>query len=74
MRVRFGAGFTGRLLASESDLDFGERSVHHLGATLAAKFRGVEPGLHFRLPIDEDLSDITNYVFGLNVTVPFGQR
>ena len=73
-RMRFGAGFTGRLWASESDLDFKERSVHHLGLAMAGKFRGVEPGLHFRLPLDEDLTDYMNYVFGINVTVPLTQR
>ena len=73
-QLRFGAGFTGRLIASEKDLDFSERTVHHLGLVLAGKFRRVEPGVHFRLPLDENLTDIMNYVFGLNVTVPFGQR
>ncbi len=73
-KMRFGAGFTGRLWATESDLDFGERSAHSLGLTLAGKFGGVEPGLHFRLPLDEDVDEVMDYSIGLNVTVPFGQR
>ncbi len=73
-RLRFGTGITGRMIATEKDLDLGERTIHQLGLALAGKFRGVEPGLHFRLPLDEDLSDVTNYTFGLTVTVPFQQR
>lgn len=73
-RMRFGAGLTGRLLATEMHLTASERTVHHLGLAVAGKFGGVEPGLHFRLPLDEGLTDVMNYAVGITVAVPFGQR
>ncbi len=69
-RARFGAGLTGRFFVTEKDLNLSERTVHHLGLALVGKFPGVYPGLHFRLPLDEDLPDILDFAVGLSVTVP----
>lgn len=64
-----GAGFTGRWLATE-DGSFGGNSVHQFGITLQGNFESVRPGLLVRVPMDEELSAVYNYVFGLSVGVP----
>jgi hypothetical protein len=64
-----GLGVTGRLLITESDLDFGERSVHHLGVVAALNLSRVQPGLQFRVPLDKDLRSFVDHVFGLSLVV-----
>ncbi len=65
-----GAGIQGTIIVSEDNLDFGERSLFHLGLAGRVDLNPVTVGLHFGIPLDEDLSDFYNNVFGLNVTVP----
>ena len=61
-------GITGIMIVTESDLDLGERTVHHLGATAAINLGTVSPGVHFRIPIDDQLDNI-DYVLGLNLVI-----
>ena len=68
-RVRLGAGFTGRLIATEDDLDFNERTWHHVGLAIIGKFDGVQPGLHFKVPLDDELDEALDFVFGLSLNV-----
>ena len=68
-RVRAGAGMSGRLLASQPGLSIEERSVHQLGLSVIGTFGSVQPGLHFRLPVDEEFSRFVDYVIGMNVAV-----
>jgi hypothetical protein len=63
------AGFTGRALLTESDLDFGERSIHQFGLGASLNTGMVRPGLLVRIPLDKDLREDVDYVVGLNVTV-----
>ena len=67
-KINLGTGFAGRLIATESDLDFGERTVHQLGFAGNYDFGSLKPGIHFRIPLDDDLTDLLNYVYGFNVT------
>jgi len=67
-QINFGAGFAGRLLATESDLDFGERTFHQFGFTGNYKTGNFKPGIHFRVPLDDDLTEIVDYVYGINLT------
>ena len=67
-QVQVGAGLTGRLFTSEEG-NLGEISFHHLGLSVIGTFGMVQPGVHIRLPLDEDLSDFIDSVFGLNLTV-----
>lgn len=64
-------GLTGRLLVTEEDLDFGERTFHHLGLAASVRLGTVQPGIHLRFPIDEDLNDIIDFVFGFNLGIHF---
>ncbi len=59
-------GITGRLRMSQSG-SFGERSTHQLGVTAGLNLGHVKPGLHFRVPIDNQLNNVINYVIGLNL-------
>jgi hypothetical protein len=59
-KVSAGAGFSGRLLATEGDLDFGERTFHQLGMFANLLLGRFQPGAQLRIPLDEDLSDLIN--------------
>ncbi|MEO1261469.1 MAG: hypothetical protein AAFZ15_21880 [Bacteroidota bacterium] len=60
-------GFTGRAIITESDIDFGERSIHQIGLSGHYKGEKVTPGLLFRFPMDEDLGDLLDLVIGIHV-------
>lgn len=68
-KVSVMGGLTGRLFATQTEGDFGERSVHQLGASATLISGQVQPGIHLRIPIDDDLDDILDFVFGLNLSV-----
>ena len=73
--LRFGLGITGRALLTTEGLDtFDEKTMHQVGVAVAGKFERVEPGIHVRIPVDDDLNDLFNYVVGLDVTVPLARR
>ena len=67
-KLSLGGGFTGRLIATEGDLDFGERTVHQLGLAGNYDAGSLKPGVHLRLPLDEDLTDILDFVYGFSLT------
>lgn len=64
---RIGAGFTGLLIVSESDISFGDRTIHELGIISAYDFGNVEAGAYLRVPLDEEISADLNFVLGLNL-------
>jgi hypothetical protein len=68
---RFGVvgGLSSRILTTESDLDFGERTVFEFGIESWFTLGRVRPGLLLRLPVDEDLGDMVNSVIGVSVEV-----
>ena len=69
--IQGGLGFTGRWLMTESDLSFGEATVHQIGVFANYDLGKFQPGVHFRVPLDDDLSDIVNFTYGVNLTVEF---
>jgi len=62
-------GFTGRLVVTQEDSDFGERTIHQLGAAASLNLGTVRPGIHVRLPLDNDLKDTIDFVYGLNLGI-----
>lgn len=64
------AGFTGRANLSEEG-NFGERSVHQLGLAANLGLGNVRPGIHFRMPLDQDTRDGLDYVVGINLGIQF---
>lgn len=62
------AGITGRANLSEEG-NFGERSTHQLGLAANLGLGKVRPGIHFRLPLDQDTRESLNYVAGINLGI-----
>jgi hypothetical protein len=67
-KAGFGSGFTGRLLITEGDLNFGERTVHQMGFSGYVDFGTFRPGLNLRFPLDDDPTPSLDYVYGFSVT------
>jgi len=66
-RLRLLGGLTGRANLTEEEADFSERSIHQLGFNASFGLGKIRPGFHFRLPLDEDLKDSLDSVFGFNL-------
>lgn len=62
-------GITGRAILTEQDASFEERSVHQLGFNASVGLGKVRPGVHFKLPLDDDLKRSMNSVLGFNLGV-----
>lgn len=62
------AGVTGRLILSQ-DGNFGEKSFHQLGGSLILILGNLQPGIHIRLPLDEDLKDSLDFIAGLQLGI-----
>lgn len=62
-------GLSGRMIVTESGLNIGERTLHQFGASVSVDLGRVRPGVQFRLPVDEDFSDILDSVFGVNLAI-----
>jgi len=67
-RITLMAGITGRMIVTESNLDFGERTFHHLGASAFLNSGALRPGIHVKFPLDETLDNI-NYVLGVTLGI-----
>lgn len=63
------AGLSGRMIVTESDINVGERTLHQLGLALTLGGGRVRPGAQLRIPLDQDLTDVLDAVFGLSLTV-----
>ena len=61
------AGVSGRYFLSAETGSFEERSVHQAVGSLGFKFGSVQPGVHVKLPLDEDLKESLDAVIGVNV-------
>lgn len=70
-KVTAGAGFSGRLLVTEDDADFGERTFHQIGMFVSLLFDRFQPGVQLRIPLDEDLSDLLNPSVSLSLGYMF---
>jgi hypothetical protein len=63
-----GFGLAGRIWMTEGDMDFGERTTHQLGFTGGYRIGSFQPGAHFRVPLDEDLRDYVDFIYGVSLT------
>jgi len=70
-QLSLSAGISGLLIATESDLDLGERTLHQFIAAATVGLGNVRPGIQFRLPLDEDTG--IDYVLGANVAIRLGK-
>ncbi|MFQ5823225.1 MAG: hypothetical protein ACE5JB_04140 [bacterium] len=59
-------GLTGRLVVS-GEGNLGERTFLQLGIAASVGLGQVRPGVHFRLPIEDDLNEVIDFVLGFNL-------
>jgi hypothetical protein len=62
-------GLTGQAIITEEGLELSERTSHQFGAIMTFVAGNVRPGVFFQLPLDEEMRDMVDFVFGLNVSV-----
>ena len=62
-------GFSGFMNATASDWELSKMTIHQFGVTAAYNIGRFSPGFHIRVPLDKDLGDALNYVYGINITV-----
>ncbi len=65
-----GAGLTGRLVLTQEG-NIGRRTFLQLGANARFKLGRFRPGLHFRLPLEEDLKEVLDFVGGVSLSYNF---
>lgn len=68
-QVHLLAGLTGRWNVTSEEAGFGEASFHQLAVAVDVPLGTFQPGVSFRVPIDDDLGDIIDWVVGLSVAV-----
>jgi hypothetical protein len=61
------AGVSGRWFISAEDADFAESSFHQLGLSANVVLGVFKPGIIFKLPLDDDMKQILDLVFGLTL-------
>ncbi|MFQ5706092.1 MAG: hypothetical protein ACE5HO_01500 [bacterium] len=62
-------GLSGRWNVSEGFSGFGLRASHQFGVAASVRLGVVQPGLLFRLPVDEILNEAVDYVVGLHLGI-----
>ncbi len=68
-RYRLGGGVSGVVLATAEAFAFGKDSFHHVVLTGVLVLNRLQPGLSIQVPLDRDLRESVNAVFGVNLTV-----
>ncbi|RMI08901.1 MAG: hypothetical protein D6681_07620 [Calditrichaeota bacterium] len=68
-RFNIMGNFSGRFLTTSDEGGFGENSLHLLALSANYKAGKVWPGVMFKLPLDEDLSNVLDFVAGLQLAV-----
>ena len=62
----FSMGYSGRFDASDN-MDFADRFVHQIGAVASYKTGQFQPSVFLRAPIDKNLEQALNFVYGIGV-------
>ncbi len=68
-KVSVGAGLSGAANLTVSDADLGERTVHQGALYVAGNTGSVRPHAYIRLPLDDSLSEVVDFIFGAGVAV-----
>jgi hypothetical protein len=66
------AGVSGRWFVTSEDADISEATFHQMGLMVGGVWGIARPAVHLRAPLDEDLSNLVDLVWGLSVTVDVG--
>lgn len=67
--VGLGAGLTGRALLTAEAFTFRRNTQHQVGVAARVTRGHLRPGLHARVPLDENLRDFLDFVVGLNLAM-----
>ncbi len=67
--VDLNGALSGRMLATERDLSFGESSLHQASFGAGVRLGRVQPNFTFRIPLDEEVRDLTRYTIGLGIRI-----
>ncbi len=67
-RFIWGLGATGRAQVTGSG-SFDDRTVHHAGGTFLLNFERAQPGLFIQVPLNSDVGDRVDWVFGITLSV-----
>jgi hypothetical protein len=67
--ITIGTGLSGFFWLTPDHFDLEDNTLHQFGFSACINTGRVYPGLHFRIPLDENLSVYLNYVYGINLTV-----
>ena len=70
-KVKLGAGFSGKYLITEEDSEFENRSWHQLGFLFEIKLGQFQPAAYLRFPIDDFLTEMMDFVFGIGLMYNF---
>ncbi len=66
-KVKLGCGLAGRIWVTQEHGSIGERTTHQLGFAGNYDFGIFTPGLHLRIPLDSDLTEELDYVYGFSL-------
>jgi hypothetical protein len=70
-RIRMMGAISGLVLITESNVDFSDRLLMTVGVAGDLKFGSWESGVHFQLPIDNNLTDRIKTIYGLHLSYLF---
>jgi hypothetical protein len=70
-KARFMIGFSSMYLLTEDNLDFADRHLTSISFATDITLGQFEPGVHFQLPVGDNLSEIINYMYGVHVAYHF---
>ncbi len=65
--IRLQGGISGLTIFSEGDAFTDETSMHQFGLEMSYRVGKFWPGIHFRLPLDDDTKDVIDFVWGISV-------
>lgn len=67
-KLHLEAGFTGRLVVTESG-DFARRTFLQLGLAARLNLRHLRPGVHVRIPLEDDLKEVVDLIVGAHLSL-----
>lgn len=65
--INLGGGVGGRIVVTERDVNFGERTVHQLALAGSVQLGRFRPGVQLRLPLDDDLRTLVDQVVSFSL-------
>lgn len=66
--IRLQGGIVGLSILSEGDAFTDETTLHQFGVEMNYRLGDFWPGMHFRVPLDDEISQTINLVWGISIT------